>query len=294
VVNAAVFALVPTILGPERVVAANSYFELATSFSTSAGPILGGILVTWWGGRSALLIDAATFAVVVPVVLAMRFARSPAEPDPDRPHWFAGAGLGTRLLLADRVIRRTMVVVVTGVIATSAIDVALVYLVRRYLHAGELGYGIMLGLWGVGMMVGSVFASRSLKPKREHAWLIGGIAVIGLAIVVAGVAPNVVVLAGSSIVGGAANALFNIGGRSLVHSRIDPQYYGRVGAARLTLISIAVAIGFAVGGAFGPSASRAVYIVAGLVTVSVTAAGWGLRHDDSAPRESSPVAGSVS
>jgi MFS family permease len=292
VVNAAVFALVPTILGGDRVMAANSYFELATSFSSSAGPMIGGVLVAWWGGRSALLIDAVSFAVVVPVVLAARLERPIAsELGPLR--WFDGAGL--RLLWADRVIRRTMLVVVTGVVATSAIDVALVYFVRRYLHAGELGYGIMLGLWGVGMMAGSVFASRSVKPRREYAWLVGGIAVIGLAIVGAGILPNVIVLGVTSLVGGVANALFNIAGRSLVHLRIDPHYHGRVGAARLALISIAVTIGFAVGGVFGPSASRTVYIVAGLVTVAATAVGWGLRLDhDGQPDESSPVARSAS
>jgi MFS family permease len=295
VVNAAVFALVPTILGGDRVLAANSYFELATSFSASAGPMIGGVLVDWWGGRSALLIDAVSFAIVVPVVLAAQLQRSTPPADVERPRWFDGAGLGIRLLWDDRVIRRTMLVVVTGVVATSAIDVALVYLVRHYLHAGELGYGIMLGLWGVGMMAGSVFASRSVKPRREYAWLVGGIAVIGLAIVGAGAAPNAVVLAVTSLVGGVANALFNIAGRSLVHLRIDPQYHGRVGAARLALISIAVTIGFAIGGVFGPSASRTVYIVAGLVTVAATAVGWGVRFDDDVkPGASSPVARSPS
>jgi MFS family permease len=295
VVNAAVFALIPTILGDERVMVANSYYELATSFSGSAGPVLGGALVAWWGGRSALFIDAVTFAAVVPVVLATRLARAPVASSRDRPRWFADAGLGLRLLLADRVIRRTMLVVVTGVVATSAIDVALVYFVEHYLHAGELGYGIMLGLWGGGMIVGSLFAARNVTPKREYPWLVGGIAVIGIAIVVAGVAPNVVVLAVSSLVGGVANALFNIAGRSLVHHRIDPQYHGRVGAARLALISVAVAVGFAVGGVFGPSASRVVYIVAGLVTVAATAVGWGLQLDDvESPDEGSPVAHSAS
>jgi hypothetical protein len=115
-------------------------------------------------------------------VLAARLKRPTAPAEAERPRWFDGAALGMRLLWTDHVIRRTMLVVVTGVVATSAIDVALVYLVRDYLDAGELGYGIMLGLWGVGMMAGSVFASRSVKPKREYAWLVGGIAVIGLAI----------------------------------------------------------------------------------------------------------------
>jgi predicted MFS family arabinose efflux permease len=202
--------------------------------------------------------------------------------------------LGLRLLFADPVIRRTMVAVVTGVVATSAVDLALVYFVRRYLHAGELGYGIMLGLWGVGMIFGSLFASRSVKPSREHAWLVGGIAVIGIAIGTAGVAPNAVVLAVTSLVGGGANALFNIAGRSLVHQRIDPQYHGRVGAARLAVISAAVAVGFAIGGVFGPTDSRTVYIVAGLVTVAATTACWGLRLDAPPAGAPSPVARSAS
>jgi MFS family permease len=183
------------------------------------------------------------------------------------------------MLFADPIIRRTMVVVVSGVVATSAIDVALVYFVRRYLHAGELGYGLILGLWGVGMMAASLFASRSASSRREHAWLVGGIAVIGLAILAAGAVPNVVVLAATSLIGGAANALFNIAGRSLVHERIDARYHGRVGAARLAVISVAVAIGFALGGIFGPTDSRGVYVLAGLVTVAATTAAWGLRLD---------------
>jgi MFS family permease len=290
VVNAAVFTLLPTILGGDRVTAANSYYELATSLSVSVGPMVGGALVAWWGGRSALLIDAATFAVVVPVVLAAHLTRSPAPTEASPLRWFGGAGLGVRLLFADPVIRRTMVIVVAGVVATSAIDVALAYFVHQYLHAGTVGYGIMLGLWGIGMVGGSLFAARSVKPGREHAWLVGGIAVIGFAIGVAGLAPNAIVLALTSLVGGVANSLFNIAGRSLVHHRIDPQYYGRVGAARLALISVAVAIGYGLGGVFGPSESRAVYVVAGLVTVAATTAAWGLRFDDTrSPGDRSPV-----
>jgi MFS family permease len=289
VVNAAVFAMLPTIFGSDRVMAANSYYELAMSFSASAGPILGGVLVVWWGGSSALLVDAATFAMVVPVVIVAPFER-PSAVEAHQRRWFDDARLGMRMLMADRVIRRTMAAVVTGVVATSAVDVALVYLVGRYLHAGGIAYGIMLGLWGVGMMIGSVFASRSTRPGREHAWLVGGIAVIGLAIFAAGVAPSAIVLAVTSFVGGVANALFNIAGRSLVHRRIDARYHGRVGAARLAIISVAVAIGFVVGGIFGPSASRTVYIVAGLVTMAATAVGRGVRFDATPDGDSSVVA----
>ncbi len=69
------FALVPPLAGERRIQQANGYVETARYIGFGVGPLLGGILFSAGGLELAMLVDAATFAVVAVAALALRVRR---------------------------------------------------------------------------------------------------------------------------------------------------------------------------------------------------------------------------
>src|SRR4051812_39278747 len=62
-------ALVPSLVPPEALPAANARIELARTIAFAAGPALGGVLVGWTGAAPAFCV-AATLSVIAVVLLA--------------------------------------------------------------------------------------------------------------------------------------------------------------------------------------------------------------------------------
>jgi MFS family permease len=88
---------------------------------------------------------------------------------------------GFRFLFHDRVLRviaSAWVVVVLGAGIAQVADRPL----SAAFHAGAIGFGLLVALWGLGSVVGSI-AARRLTERTEPVWLIGGMAIAGVAAV---------------------------------------------------------------------------------------------------------------
>ncbi|MFI5984962.1 MFS transporter [Streptomyces sp. NPDC051555] len=58
-------AMIPKLVPPEQLPAANALTSLTTTFGFTAGPMLGGLIVGWWGYQAAYLIDAVAFSAAL-------------------------------------------------------------------------------------------------------------------------------------------------------------------------------------------------------------------------------------
>ncbi|WP_327269625.1 MFS transporter [Streptomyces sp. NBC_01218] len=54
-------SMIPRLLPPEQLPAANALGSLTSTTGTLVGPMLGGVIVGWWGYRAAYTVDAVTF-----------------------------------------------------------------------------------------------------------------------------------------------------------------------------------------------------------------------------------------
>src|SRR5262249_36566045 len=70
------FSIMPTIVRADQLAAANSLSTATIQIGTLAGPVLGGLLVTFAGPATAFAADAATFAVSAVSVALIRSRRS--------------------------------------------------------------------------------------------------------------------------------------------------------------------------------------------------------------------------
>src|SRR3546814_19781043 len=103
------------------------------------------------GSKNALLIDAASFVLLLLIVAMSGLRRAPQEHETEKSTLLADY----RSLLGNR-----RVMVATGalsleVIATAIADVAFVFLIIMSLKSGPAKIGVLTTLWAAGMQVGA-------------------------------------------------------------------------------------------------------------------------------------------
>jgi MFS family permease len=132
--------------------------------------------------------------------------------------------------------------------AVNAAVVAEVFLATRVLRAGSLGYGGMVGIWGAGMVAGTLLAPKLGRLGPLTVTGIGGLlAAVGMA--AAGAAPNLAVALLAYALGGVGNGMEVAAARILVQERAGRALHGRAFSAYFAFGSSAAIAGMALGGA---------------------------------------------
>ena len=164
VVAPAEFSLIPVAAGEDRVAAANGRVEAARYLGMTVGPVLGGLLAGAGSFHAAVLLNACSFLAVALAGAALRFAaraRRAAAGDRRR------ARDGLAVLVADRSLRIVLATNVASLALFDADRAAELFFVLDVLHAGQTGYGVLIGVWTAGMVAGAVLlAAASLAAAR--------------------------------------------------------------------------------------------------------------------------------
>ncbi len=253
------FALVPPLAGQHRIQEANGHVETARYLGFGVGPVLGSLLFTAGGLELAMLVDAATFAAVAGAALALRVRRDPgAAGDAERA---PRARDGIAFLFRDRVLSLAMTVAFSSLLFMSAVWVGELFFIEDVLGRGDLGYGLMLSIWTVGMSLGALLLSRRVAAGAVAATGLAAVAVQGAALALPAVWLSFAFFLACSFMGGLAHGLKNVMFRSLIHVRVPDQLHGRVFAAYNGIRNSAELGAFAAGGllvvAIGPRGTLA-------------------------------------
>ena len=150
-------ALVPSLVSPRQLPAANARIELARTIAFASGPALGGVLVGWSGAAPAFGF-AAALSVIAVVLLSGIY--EPARTAAPRRHPLQEIREGAAFVWHHALLRP---VFVTQFIFNTAWFVMLAvfvpYAVRRF-GLSAAGIGTVLAMYGVGMVVGALVATR--------------------------------------------------------------------------------------------------------------------------------------
>jgi predicted MFS family arabinose efflux permease len=283
----ALFALIPRVVGEEDAPRAYAWFESVKYAAFAAGTVLGGVITGALSSRSALLIDAATFALTAGAALALRTRRAsaplaaratdavaPSSPPPRAPGEPRAFTAGMRLLAADRILRATTVTVVSAIVFCGIDNIAGVFFAKDSLGAGDAGYGALAGSWGIGMIVGATLAGRRARAQTAAMGVLTATALMGAAIGATAATPVLALGVVCFLLGGAGNGYENVAMRVLLQARVPVELRGRAYAAFQGLAAPADFIALALGGAFvqvlGP---RPTFALAGIGTLAAVAIG---------------------
>jgi MFS family permease len=228
IAQAAEFALVPSVAGTRTLQAANGIVETARALGFAVGPLCGSLLVATGGTPAAMLVDALTFVVVgaAALSLAVRRRSQPSEHEERR-----RARDGIAFLFADRLVALMVVVVFVSLLFMSAsIPADLVY-VQDVLGVEDIGIGVVLSAWTLGMLAGSNVVARRVSLGGLAAAAMVGVTIQGIGKFLV---PFWLVFAFMVVMyflGGIGHGLKNVTSRTLIHIRVAPERHGRAFAA---------------------------------------------------------------
>ena len=135
---------------------------------------------------------------------------------------------------------------------------------KATLHAGDRGYGLLLTVWGVGVVIGSIVFARS-GERTLGAMLTGGTLAIGMAYIGFAAAPSLAVASAAALLGGLGNGVQWASVVSTVQRLTPARLHGRLMGALESLSAICPAIGLSAGGSLVVLGSpRSAFLIAGI------------------------------
>jgi predicted MFS family arabinose efflux permease len=267
---------VATVLAPEGLLReGNAVLNVAYAITSAAGPALGGLVIHEAGVAPALLVDAASF-VLAAVVLLAAARRLPLAAEGGRQRWRARVSDGLSYVrghpTAARIVAGEGVAIV---FFTLVVPISVVF-VRQDLHSTSLGYGVMLGAWGLGVVLGSiVFAragNRSLQVLVLAATFAVGAGYAGIA-----ASPTLLAACLASVLGGLGNGIQWIAVMTALQDAVDDAYQARAAGLLESVAAVAPGVGFVTGGLLTSLWSpRVAYAVAAAGALAVAAV-WARR-----------------
>jgi predicted MFS family arabinose efflux permease len=251
-------ALVPSLVSPQLLPAANARIELARTIAFAGGPALGGVLVGWAGAAPAFGFAAALS--VMAVVLLSGIYEPARVAAPRRRHPLQEIREGAVFVLQHPLLRPVFVTQFIFNTASFLLLAVFVPYAVRHLGLSATGVGTTLAMYGVGMVAGALMATRVMQRLPFGT-------VIGLGPVTGFVAGTVMALttlmptpwlaALSFFLLGAGPILWVISTTTLRQSVTPPRLLGRVSAINIMSYGarpLGSALGALVGGFYGAEA----------------------------------------
>ena len=168
--NPAAASLLPTLVGPEQVVGANSAIWSAAVISQIAlAPAAGG-LVALAGVGPAFAVNAASFVVSAALLAGLPVVATGARVARRR---LADVGEGLRIIRHNHLLRTLAWVQALAALSAGATSALLVVLAERHLDVGPGRFGLLLAAIGVGAGLGPLVLRRMLADSRRPAVLFG-------------------------------------------------------------------------------------------------------------------------
>jgi MFS family permease len=207
--QASVSEQVPIETLPSAVALNGISYNIARSF----GPAIGGIIVAAAGAVAAFVANAVLYLPLLVVLFLWRRINEPSRLPPEqlRRAIISGVRYISNSPPVRIVLARTLV---TG-IAGGSISALMPLVTRDLLHGGAQTYGIMLGAFGMGAVIGALNIGEVRKRLSGEASVRACALIMGAAIAVVAVSHEPVITAAALVVAGSvwmlAVALFNIG-----------------------------------------------------------------------------------
>src|SRR5215218_6980943 len=268
VFNPTVRAAFPSVVGEADLTRANALIGGTFSASIMLGPALGGLLVARIGVDAAFLADAVTYLISAILLSTIPLPRPRRESDREEA-FVQELRSGFGYLIGARVPLAIVLGAFLTILTINATVPAEVFLAKETFGAGDAGYGLLVSLWGGGMVLGSalmaVLGDRiNLVLSYFLSIFVGACALVGT-----GLAPVFVLALGALTVEGAATGIDNVATDTILQKRVPEAFLGRVFSIRFLGYSAGEALAYPAGGLLvdvvGP---RSTYILAGLATAT--------------------------
>jgi MFS family permease len=271
-------AILPEMVKKDDLAAASALNGIEFNFARAVGPALAGVIIAVAGVGAAFALNVASFVGVI--VLVARWKR-PVRVRTTPPETLAGATIAAlRYVRFSPSLRVLMFRAGLTMFFASAL-LALMPSIAKSISDSPTGYGILLGCFGAGAVLGALTLQPARARWSEDAVASGGVAILGLMTAMAGFLHAMVALAATMLVAGAAWIVFISVMSALVQSLAPDWVRARVLSIFMLVFQGGLAAGSALSGAVAARAGiQHALLWAGLGIVATTALGLVARLPD--------------
>lgn len=135
--------------------------SISFNLARTAGPALGGLLLSLWNVSLAFTVNAVSYIAMIVVLMRWKPVTRTIERKPMLP----AIAVGLRFCATSSPIRRVLVRSLALCFGVTAYQALLPSIARDRLHGGEIDFGLLLGMFGIGSI-----AAAPLIGKVRRRW----------------------------------------------------------------------------------------------------------------------------
>jgi MFS family permease len=261
-------AYLPTVVGRDKLVDANSAITASSSAAEFVGFGAGGALIQVLTAPIAIAIDAASFVVSALILGRIRSTEPPPRAVAQREPVLREIAEGLRLTLGHPILR-PLALADASVAGFWGVFGA-VYLV----FVTEIGFdpaavGLLAAVGGLSSLAGAVIAGRASRRLGVGRFLVSAMVLVTVGNVCIALTPDaslvgIVLLLAQQLLSDSSLTAFDVVAVSIRQATVDDRALGRVGASFHVLAMAFMLVGTIVGGVLGEAIGvRAALVVGG-------------------------------
>jgi len=260
-------AMIPQIIPEQDLPSANALTSISANLGRIIGPALGAGIVAWLGTSSAFMINGASFLVSAGFLIPLIFANIPS-PKPSENHILADIRAGFAFVTSTPWLWISILIFsLINVTLIGPYVVAMPFLVSDFMKADVQRLGLILSIFPVGYVIGSLWLGRYHKLPRRGVLMNLTLALAAIMLGLYGLHLPLWVLILAALINGIALQGGALAWTHLLQEKVPNEQLGRVfsidqlGSTGLMPIGMFVA-GWATG-LIGPSP---VFLIGGTLT----------------------------
>jgi MFS family permease len=261
-------ALLPALVSPERLTAANALYGMSRDAGQLLGPACAAGVLLFTGPEALLAINAITFILSALLLSRLTGVGRPAEASGGT--LLSDTRAGIRAVMRDRMTRTLMCTSGAVVMVAGTMNVAELVLAQRELGAGSSGFALLVCAYGCGLVSGSLLGASDTDEDGLRRRYLLGLVLLGAGLVGSSVAPVVGVGMATFALSGLGNGLFVVSDRVLLQRLVPERFHGRtfglLDAVESWGFGAALIAGGALASAYG---GRTTFALAGVGTLLV-------------------------
>jgi MFS family permease len=266
-------ALLPTILEPQQLPAANAFMQSSSVMTQMAGPAPAGLLIRRFGIAPALFLDALSFLAAIAALLKLpgQAAASPARAA--RPKMWHAILEGLRTVHQDRPLLSLLTVsACLNFCVAGPVGIGLASL-AKFKFGSAAAFGTFLSCFSGGTLAGLLLGGMVKKPRRRGLQFVLTSALAGLELVGIGLNMRFAVIATLLALMGLAVGFVSVQFSAWLQTRVRRELLGRVMSVLMFCAVGLVPVSYAISGVAARWSLRGLFVGAGalLLVVSLVA-----------------------
>lgn len=265
---------------PSGLLAANALMQMAMMGVRIVGPLAAGVLVAALGAGICYAVDGISFVLSACLIGSVAIVRSTAAlragPSPNSRvrallhEMFEGM----RFIFGHAALLFVVLAMAAGLFTIGCFGPLIAVYVRESLHETSAVFGVVSGMVGVGMLIGTQLMRRIASTMSHDRMVLGGLGGIGVALVVLGSIPHVVATAAATFLMGFAFSGVIVPAQTLLQRETPHALMGRISSTVMSVVIFAQLLGLVVSGIASQLLSvRAVFFLSALLSASLVAGG---------------------